>query len=43
MGPTELFVFGLRVLAAAELAEQDRLREGLAGLGEKALGLALRG
>src|SRR4051812_4756961 len=35
MTPTESFVFGARMLAAAELMEQERLQEALAGLGEK--------
>ena len=43
MADTQLFVFGMRVLAAAELVEQDRLQDALSGLGEKALNLSLRG
>jgi len=41
MTRTELFVFGMRFLAASELAEQGALRDGLGRLGEKALGLSL--
>ena len=43
MTATELFVFGARVLAAAEVVEQERLREGLIRLGEKALNLSMPG
>lgn len=43
MTVTELFVFGSRFLAASELAEQGPLQDALAGLGEKALGLSMRG
>lgn len=39
----ELFVFGTRVLAAADLAEQEQLQTALTSLGEKALGLSLQG
>ena len=41
MAATELFVFGMRVLAASELVEQGELQKALAGLGEKALGLSM--
>lgn len=41
MTRTELFVFGMRFLAASELAEQGALRDGFGRLGEKALGLSL--
>jgi hypothetical protein len=43
MTPTELFVFGTRLLASSELMEQGKLREALGQLGEKVLGLSLRG
>jgi hypothetical protein len=43
MNPTELFLFGTRMLAASELMEQGKLPEALGRLGEKALGLSLRG
>jgi len=43
MTATQLFVFGARFLAAAELMEQGRLQEALTGLGEKALGLSMPG
>jgi hypothetical protein len=39
---TELFVFGARFLAASELVEQGKLKDALAGLGEKALGLSMK-
>jgi hypothetical protein len=42
MSPTELFFFGTRVLAAADLVEQERLQRALTGLGEKALGLSMQ-
>lgn len=43
MTATELFVFGSRFLAAADLAEQGKLQESLSALGEKALNLSMRG
>ncbi|HBL30603.1 MAG TPA: hypothetical protein DD490_27525 [Acidobacteria bacterium] len=43
MSPTELFVFGSRLLAASEQVEQGKLQEALGALGEKALGLSLQG
>lgn len=43
MTVTELLVFGSRFLAASELAEQGSLQDALVGLGEKALGLSMRG
>jgi hypothetical protein len=43
MIPTELFVFGTRLLAASELMEKGRLQESLSRLGEKALELSFRG
>jgi hypothetical protein len=43
MSVTQLFVFGTRFLAAAEMAEQSELRQGLTGVGEKALGLSMQG
>lgn len=43
MAPTELFVFGMRFLAASELTEHGRLQEVLIGLGEKAVGLSMHG
>ncbi len=42
MTPTELFVFGTRLLAASEQMEQGRLQESLGQLGEKALELSFR-
>ena len=42
MTRTELFVFGIRVLAATELVEQKKLQEALTGLGEKALHLSIQ-
>jgi hypothetical protein len=41
MTETELFVFGARILTAAEVVEHERLREGLTGLGERVLGMSL--
>ena len=41
MAAPELFVFGMRVLAAAEVVEQEQLQKSLVGLGEKALGLSM--
>lgn len=41
MKPTELLVFGARLLAASELLEQSRIQNALATLGEKAMGLSL--
>ena len=35
MTPTELFVFGARLLASAELFEQGKLQNALAGLGDR--------
>jgi hypothetical protein len=43
MNPAELFLFGIRVLAASELLEQGRLQESLGRLGEKALELSQTG
>lgn len=43
MNPTELFLFGIRLLGAAELMEQGRLQESVARLGEKALELSQAG
>jgi len=43
MTSTELFVFGVRLLAASDVAEQGRLRESFTRLGEKALGLSMQG
>jgi hypothetical protein len=43
MTATELVLFGARCLAASELMEQERLQAALTGLGEKALGLSMRG
>ena len=43
MTETELFVFGTRILAAAEVLEHGRLQEGLAGLGERVIGLSTKG
>jgi hypothetical protein len=37
MTATELFVFGSRLLGASEVIEEAKLRDALAGLGEKAL------
>lgn len=39
--PTELFLFGTRVLAASQEFDQGRLQDALAGLGEKALSLSM--
>ena len=43
MTETELFVFGTRILAAAEVLEHGQLQEGLAGLGERVIGLSTKG
>jgi len=40
MTATEVFVFGSRFLAAAELMAQGKLQDVLTRLGEKALGLS---
>jgi hypothetical protein len=40
MTETELFVFGSRILAAAEVMEHGGLRDGLTGLGERVLGMS---
>jgi len=42
MQPTELLLFGARLLAASQLLEQGRLHDALADLGEKAMGLSLQ-
>jgi hypothetical protein len=41
MSPTELLLYGARLLAASGLMEQERLQLALADLGEKALDLSL--
>ena len=43
MNPTELFLFGTRLLAASEQMEQGRIGEALGKLGEKVLGLSQQG
>jgi hypothetical protein len=43
MTASALFVFGTRVLAAAEVAEQAPFQEGLTRLGERALELGMHG
>ena len=43
MTSTQLFVFGARILAASELAEQGKVQDALAGLGENTLGLSTKG
>ena len=43
MTSPELLVFGSRFLAASELVEQTKLKEAVTSLGEKALGLSMRG
>ena len=43
MASPELFMFGARFLAASEFIEQRDLQEAVTGLGEKALGLSMRG
>ncbi len=43
MTATELFAFGIRFVAAAEQIEQERLQQAFVGVGEKALGLSMRG
>ena len=42
MTATELFVLGLRFLAATEVIEQGKVQEALTSLGEKALNLSLQ-
>ena len=41
MTQPELFVFGARILAAAEVLDHEQLREGLTGLGERVLGMSM--
>ena len=43
MTAPELFLYGTRFVAAAGVVEQPRLRNALAQVGEKALGLSMRG
>jgi hypothetical protein len=43
MRDTELFVYGARFLAAASVIESDRVREGIASLGERILGRSVEG
>lgn len=43
MNPTELLLFGLRVLAASQLAAQGQVRESLDALGTKLLNLSMPG
>jgi hypothetical protein len=42
MSETELFVFGARILGASEVIELGQLRDALAGLGERVLGMSQR-
>ncbi|WP_158624298.1 hypothetical protein [Corallococcus sp. CA041A] len=41
MGQVELFIFGTRIVAAAELAEQPELRTAMAACGGKAMDKSL--
>ena len=43
MTATELFLFGTRLLAGSELFEQGKLKQALAGLGDKVLGMSMKG
>lgn len=43
MTATELFLFGTRLVAASELFEQGKLKQALAGLGDKVLGMSMKG
>jgi hypothetical protein len=43
MTAPELLMFGARFLAASEYFEDGKLQEAVSGLGEKALGLSMRG
>ena len=43
MQSTELFLFGMRFLAAADLLEVDQLKEGVTNVGNRAVGMALGG
>lgn len=43
MNPSELLLFGSRILAASQLVEQPELGDALGRLGEKALDFSMRG